>query len=182
MGNAEIVVVTKENDNYFLYEYEGAAGNGKPNEKTDAGSWILDSSEMVGGELTVSISRSLTTTGCGICKDVSTSKHILWAAGPSYPTTPSSIGYHGGNRGSMGSHVIAQPTTAAPTSAPTTTLTTIPNTTPTSTPATTPTTVPTTIDITDTSVTETTGSPPATTSSAMKLLASTVILLAGFAF
>jgi len=70
MRNAELIVVTQEGNNYFLYEYEGPSwGNGRPNEKTDAGSWRLDSSEIVGSQLTVLISRSVNPNNCGICKE-----------------------------------------------------------------------------------------------------------------
>merc|ERR1712228_811848 len=90
---------------------------------TDAGSWQLDSNLMDGNVLTVSISRSVDTTGCTICKDVDANSYVLWAVGSAYPSEPdvrteNGLNYHS-QRGVLGQYVLSASTTE-PTVAPTT--------------------------------------------------------------
>ena len=113
MDFAELIAITKIDGELFLFEYEGAAMNTAPLEKTDPGSWIIDEQSINGDSIEITISRLTNPTDCSICKDVNAHMFILWATGTSYPTTGSSsrvtgsLSYHGSQRGSLGRHALA---------------------------------------------------------------------------
>jgi len=108
MANAEIVVLSKDGNNFALYEYEGKPFNSKPDEKTDPGSWRIDSQS--GGD--IRISRAVSPNSCSICKSVSDPHYVLWATGNAF-NSPNAIGYHSA-RGNLGSHVLQGSSTPAP--------------------------------------------------------------------